>query len=261
MSVAFVLSYPANVFGSTVLVYLSPTEAIIASDSLANRIEGGPSRNVCKIVQVRGNMFFAATMTGVVDEPHFDPYGLARDIAALRPTPAEAAKEYARLALLPLQTIWNASRERYLQVSRQNDLRGPYGPQDYLFVGIDAAGYLSAAGASFVEANPASNKLKLDSLVEHHSKNENDVFLGRYGVFQDIPGDAEFQHLSQKIGNAEALKHFVQVQIKATPLVVGAPVVVLVIRRDGSFEWLTRGLCGDDPDGDDAEGGAGGGAE
>jgi hypothetical protein len=229
---------------STVLVYLSPNVAVIVSDSLVNRIEGAPSRPGCKIVQVRSDMFFAATGTGVFQAPPFDPYELAREVAATNPTPAQAAKEYGRRALAPLQSIWNSSRQKYLEFMHHKFLNQPQGPQDFVFVGMDAGKNLSAAGGSFVEDDPSSRILVLDRWVEFHAQNDSDVFLGRYGIYEDMPNDVEFEQLVRKIGIVGALTHFVEIQSKAAPRLVGLPAVIVVLKRDGSSKWLSPGPCG-----------------
>jgi hypothetical protein len=112
---------------STVLVFVSPQEAVIAADSLANRFEGG-QHSVCKIAQVSDHMLFVATGTGTVEAPlHFNPYELARIISANSHSPHEAALKYVRAALKPLQQIWRANRARYSEIGEGNGPK-PKGP-------------------------------------------------------------------------------------------------------------------------------------
>ncbi len=225
-----------NAQGSTLLIFLLRDEVYIAADSLSIRFEGGPSRTVCKIRQVGTKMFFAAVGTGVLEDPPFDPFLLAQEVAASHMAPAEAAKEYARRALAPLQTVWNISRKRYLELGMTR------GPQDYLFVGVNPKGALVAAGASFAESDSVPGVLQPVEYFEYKSGDE-EAHFGKYGVRSDIPGGEEFLVLSQQIGRERALKRFVEAQIKATPQLVGPPVVVLVLRKDGSFDWISPGVC------------------
>jgi len=62
---------------STILMFSSPQEAVIAADSLSNRMEGG-QRLMCKIRQVSPHMFFVATGIAATENPHFAPYDIAR---------------------------------------------------------------------------------------------------------------------------------------------------------------------------------------
>src|ERR1039458_8262028 len=95
---------------STVLVFLSPQEAVIATDSLSNRVEGGGPRLVCKIAQVSDHMLFASTGIGVAEYPPFDPYALAKISSTNSRTPREAALKYASAALGPLQRVRQIER-------------------------------------------------------------------------------------------------------------------------------------------------------
>jgi len=71
------LGASANSAASTVLMYVSSQEVVLAADSLSNHIEGGHGL-VCKVAQVSDHELFAATGTGRMRMPSFDPYDVAR---------------------------------------------------------------------------------------------------------------------------------------------------------------------------------------
>ena len=141
-----------------------------------------------------------------------------------------------------MQKVWSASRERYFENARRNGLKRPYGPQDYVFIGVDPGRTLLAAGGSFVE-DTKSGLLRPDRFVELKAEEGSEALFAKYGVYRDVPSATEIGNLVQRVGSAEALKRAVEIQIAATPQLVGPPVVVLVIRANGSFRWAIPGAC------------------
>jgi hypothetical protein len=236
-----------HAIASTVLVYVSPQEAVIAADSLANRFEGG-HHSVCKIVQVSDHMLFVATGTAAVEAPlHFDPYELARISSTNSHSPHEAALKYASAALAPLQQIWRVNRARYFEIEGNGPK--PKGPQAFTFIGLDQNGNISAAGSYFVEDAATPPNLRANELQEFTGKNSDDIFFYPMGVTASVPSPGVINSwiYTDKIGAPEALKRAIEDQIKATPKLVGPPISIVRLRRKGSIRWVCRGVCKEPP--------------
>jgi hypothetical protein len=219
---------------STALIFVSPQEAVIAADSLANRFDGS-QHSVCKITQVSDHMLFVATGTGAVEGPlHFNPYEVARIIGANSHSPREAAMKYARAALEPLQQIWRVNRARYFEIGEGNGPK-PKGPQVFRFIGLDQDGNISAAGTDFVEDAATPPNLRTNELQELAGKNADDIFFYPMGVFSNVPSPDKINAWihTQKIGAPGALKRAIEAQIKATPKLVGPPISIVRLSRDG----------------------------
>jgi len=229
---------------TTVLVFVSPQEAVIAADSLSNRIEGG-RRLMCKVSQASDHMLFAATGTGTIllSKPYllFDPYDLAKISAGSSRSPHEAAVKYASDAWWPLQLFWRASRSRYLELSPAG-IPKPEGPQSFVFVGLDEGGLISASEAKFVEMSFAVPVLR--RAIEPVEFGGKDMwFLYRSGVVEDLPSDAEINGWIVANGAPAALKRAIEVQSRATPTLVGGNVSIVRLSREGSIQWIDRGEC------------------
>jgi hypothetical protein len=238
------LCFVLHVTASTVLVFVSPQEAVIAADSLANRFEGG-QHSVCKIVQVSDHMLFVATGTGTVEPPlHFNPYELARISSINSHSPHEAALKYARAALEPLQQIWRVNHARYFEIGEGNGQK-PKGPQAFTFIGLDQDGNISAAGSYFVEDTATPPNLRMNELQEFAGKNADDIFFYPMGVFASVPSPGVINAwiYAEKIGAPDALKRAIEAQIKATPRLVGPPISIVRLSRNGSIQWVCRGVC------------------
>jgi hypothetical protein len=243
-TIALVLNLCSVTYGvaTTVLVYVSPQEAFIAADSLSNRMEGG-QRMVCKIVQVSDHMLFAASGTGVSENPHFNPYDLAKLSSADNRSPHEAATKYASDAIAPLQEIWRARRARYLELAEKADGPKPTGPQDFNFVGLDKTGLISGSGTTFVEDAATPPNLRANQLRDFTGKNADDIFLYRTGVIENLPSNDDINGWIKSDGAPAALKRAIEMQIKATPDLVGGEISIVRLGRDGSIHWVNRGTC------------------
>jgi hypothetical protein len=239
---ALILCSVAYSVATTILIYVSPQEAVIAADSLSNRMEGG-QRMVCKIVQVSDHMLFAAAGTGATENPHFNPYDLAKLSSADKRSPHEAATKYADDAIAPLQEIWRANRARYFELAEEAGGPKPPGPQDFNFVGLDKSGLISGYGTNFVEDAATPPNLRANQLRDFTGKNANDIFLYRTGVVGNLPSDSEINGWVNADGAPAALKRAIETQIKATPNLVGGEISIVRLGRDGSINWINRGEC------------------
>jgi len=241
LSVCFVMRAAA----STVLVFLSPQEAVIATDSLSNRVEGGGPRLVCKIAQVSDHMLFASTGIGVAEYPPFDPYALAKISSTNSRTPREAALKYASAALGPLQRVWGVARARYLKIQKESgpEAKGVPHPQSFVFVGLDQNGNIAAVGSDFVEDSSTPPKLRAEDLQEFTTKNS--YSFVSLGVRGSVPSAEVIDAwiYKDKIGAPAALKRGIEEQIGATPKLVGPPISIVRLSRDGSLQWVSRGVC------------------
>jgi hypothetical protein len=202
---------------STVLVFVSSQEAVIAADSLANRFEGG-QHSVCKVVQVSDHMLFVATGTGAVEAPlHFNPYELARISSTNSHSPHEAALKYAIAALEPLQQIWRVDRARYFEIGEGNGPK-PKGPQAFTFIGLDQNGNVSAAGSYFIEDAATPPNLRANELQEFAGKNPDDIFFYPMGISASVPSPSVINAwiYTEKMGAPDALKRAIEAQIKST---------------------------------------------
>jgi hypothetical protein len=241
--IAFVLTFSLLLQGpvnaTTVLVFISQKEIVIAADSLSNRIEGG-QRMVCKIAQVSDHMFFLATGIGATENPHFDPYDIARWSAAHR-SPREAAVKYGTDALVPLQDVWRLNRSRYLEKAGVN---GPkLGPQSFLFVGVTDDGIVSMVGANFLEDQSNLHNLRLSDFNEVSAENAGDFFLYKMGVYDQIPSDDQINKWIFSIGTPQALIRAIKAQVRATPNLVGGDISAVRLGGDGQIRWFGRGSC------------------
>jgi hypothetical protein len=237
----FCIGFSRAAAATTLLVFISPPEAMIATDSLSNRLEGG-QRLVCKVAQVSDHMLFVATGTGVTRHPDFNPYDLARISSMDGRSPREAASKYAIAALPQLQEIWRLNRARYFEMSATDDSR-PSGPQEFIFVGLNRKGLISASGANFREDTANPPRLRVDEIHEYTGEHADDIFLFRSGVIEDLPSDKEISEWIERVGIAAALKRAIEVQIRATPNLVGGEISIVGLNRDGSISWLERGFC------------------
>jgi hypothetical protein len=223
---------------TTVLVFVSPQEAVVAADSLSNPL-GGSQRPVCKISQASAHMLFAAS--GVGTTPLLNPYDLARVSAGGGRSPHDAAMEYAADAWYPLETFWRASRALYLQIMPAG-LPRPRGPQGFVFVGLDRSGLITGSGGGFVEMSVAVPVLR--RAIEPVEFGEvGSSFLYRLGIVENLPSDAEINRWILESGAPAALKRAIEIQSGATPTLVGGRVSVVRLGRDGSIRWIDRGEC------------------
>jgi len=249
VSVVLVLSLCSvtHTTASTVLVFISPQEAVIAADSLSTRLEGGHSRLACKIVQVSNHMLFVSTGIGIAENPPFDPYDLARISSTYSRNPNEAALKYESAALGPLMRVWRAGRSRYMKIEKAGGVKasGGHHPHGFVFVGLDQNGNVSVAGTDFVEDSTTLHNLRAKDLLEFTGKNLNEISIVRLGVQDSVPSEAAIQAwiYTDKMGVPAALKRGIELQIKATPNVVGPPISIVRFLRDGSIDWVSRGVC------------------
>jgi hypothetical protein len=227
---------------TTVLVYVSSREAIIAADSLSNRVEGG-QRMVCKIVQVSDHMLFVAAGTGLTENPHFNPHDLAKTSVASSRSPHEAAVQYASNAIAPLQEIWRANRVRYVDLLAGAHRPEPTGPQDFMFVGFNQTGLISASGTNFVGDASSPPNVRVNDFRELVGKNPGHFFLYETGIYDAFPSDDQINRWINADGAPAALKRAIEMQIKATPDLVGGDISIVRLSRDGSIQWLNRGEC------------------
>lgn len=225
----------ASTTASTVVVLLFPDSAVIAADAKSVRIEGG-TRVVCKIVDAGNRTLFAATGTGVFDEPPFNPYELARTVAVQSSVAADAALRYGERAKPVLATIWRKSRERFRALMRDAT---HFGPQDYVFVVAKSEGITASSGA-FVEA--ADGSLRLD--LTHKKISAADKFLFfSMGFVSSIPPVEDVYELVRIHGMQAALERIILQQATQTPEAVGGPVTVVRLVPGKRAEWLQRGAC------------------
>jgi hypothetical protein len=232
---------------TTVLVFVSPQEAVIAADSLSNRLEGGHPRLACKIVQVSNHMLFVATGIGIAEHPPFDPYDLARISSTNSRSPHEAALKYEIAALGPLTRVWRVGRSRYMKIEKASGLKASSGlhPHGFVFAGLDQNGNVSVVGTDFVEDSATPHNLRAKDLLEFTGKNPNEISIVRVGVQDNVPAEAAIQAwiYTDKMGVPAALKRGIELQVKATPKFVGPPISIVRILRDGSIDWVSRGIC------------------
>ena len=234
------LCFLGDAAATTVLIFVSPEEAVIAADNLSNRIEGG-QRLVCKVAQVSEHTLFVAEGIGSTENPRFDPYELAKVASTNCRNPREAAMKYASDAMPALQEIWRLNRSRILDIGVGNRKR-PIA-QDFTFVGLTQDGLISFSGSSFVEDAASPPRLRLDEIREVTGEHADEIFLYKAGVIGGLPSDDEISAWIKAVGAPAALKRAIEVQIKAAPELVGGEISVVRLRRDGSITWVDRGVC------------------
>jgi len=225
---------------TTVLVYLSRDSAVVATDSKANRIGGG-TLEVCKIFPVQSKMVFATTGISHFDDPPFDPYEIARTVASRVADPVGSASRYAIEAIGPLQNIWNRIRTAYLELGRANGIMTGVPGFSFIFVGMGDADRIIAAGGNFRE-RPLSIWLYSTPFVLEPTA-ESDGYVWAAGVVSALPGYKYIKQLIKEQGAPATLEQLIEKQAKATPNLVGLPVAILTIKRDGNIEWNSRGAC------------------
>ena len=135
---------------------------------------------VCKIVQVSDNMLFVAVGAGSTEDPHFNPYFNPYDLAKLsvggNGSPSEAATKYASDAVVPLQEIWRANRTRWSNIIGANRPKLT-GPQNFMFVGLNQSGLISASGSDFIGDASTPPNVRANEFCELAGKNPDEFFL------------------------------------------------------------------------------------
>lgn len=115
----------------------------------------------------------------------------------------------------------------------------------FAFVGLDESGNISVAGTDFVEDSATPPNLRAKDIQDFIGKNRDDIFFYPMGVFSSVPppGIINGWIYTDKIGAPEALKRGIEAQIKVTPKLVGPPISIVRLSRDGSVQWVCRGVC------------------
>lgn len=198
---------------------------------------------VCKIVQVSDHMLFVAAGTGLTENPYFSPHDLARSSVASNRSPHEAAAKYASDAVAPLQEIWRANRARYATLLAEANRPKPTGPQDFMFIGFNQTGLISASGTNFIGDASTPPNVRANDFRELVGKNPGDFFLYETGIYEAFPPGDQINRWINANGAPAALKRAIEMQIKATPNLVGGDISIVRLRRDGSVEWVNRGEC------------------
>jgi hypothetical protein len=229
---------------TAILIVISSQFAVVAADSLANRIEGG-QHLVCKVIQISDRMLFVSTGMGVTDTPvYFNPYEIARISAASGVNPHEAALKYEHDAVEVLQQIWRTSRDQYLAFYQGG---APDGPQAFEFIGLDPEGNLTAAGGHFVEDAAPPHVLSAVDDPPVTGKTRNGAFLVRLGVKANAPSDGVIEgwldQLPAEVAVTRALETQIDAQNAETQKLIGRPVSVVTLSRDGTIKWVSRGAC------------------
>jgi hypothetical protein len=200
---------------------------------------------VCKIVQVSGNMLFVAVGAGVTEDPNFNPYFNPYDLGRLsvgNGSPREAATKYADDAVAPLQEIWRANRTRWSNIVGANHPK-PTGPQNFMFVGLNQSGLISASGTDFIGDASTPPNVRANDFRELVGKNPGEFFLYETGIHDAFPSDDQLIKSINANGVPETLKRAIEMQIKATPGLVGGEISIVRVLRDGSVQWINRGEC------------------
>jgi hypothetical protein len=235
------LSWATCGSATSVVVYVSRQEAVIAADSLSNRGEGG-TYMVCKIVQVSDHMLFVAAGAGASENPHFNPHELAKLSVGSDQSPREAATKYANDAVATLQEMWRANRARWQNLLGANHPR-PTGPQDFMFVGLNQIGRISASGTNFIGDTSTPPNVRANDLREMVGKNSGGFLLYETGIYDAFPSDDQIIGWINADGPSATLKRAIEMQVKATPELVGGDISVVRLSRDGSIQWINRGEC------------------
>jgi hypothetical protein len=201
---------------------------------------------VCKIVQVSDHMLFVVVGAGLTEDPHFnpyfDPYELAKLSVGSNGSPSEAATKYANEALAPVQEIWRANRTRWSNIIGANRPKLT-GPQNFMFVGLNQSGLISASGTDFIEDTSTPPNVRANDFRGLVGKNPGEFFLYETGIHDAFPSDDQVIKSINSNGAPETLKRAIQMQIKATPDLVGGDISIVRVSRHGSIQWVNRGEC------------------
>lgn len=198
---------------------------------------------VCKIVQVSDHMLFVAAGAGLTENPYFNPHDLARNSVVSNRSPHQAAVQYASDAVAPLQEIWRVNRVRYAEVLAEAHRPKPTGPQDFMFVGFDQTGLISASGTNFIGDASTPPNVRVNEFRELNVRNSGDFFLYETGIYDAFPSDDQLSRWINANGAIAALKRAIEMQIRATPDLVGGDISIVRLGRDGSIQWVNRGEC------------------
>jgi hypothetical protein len=125
---------------------------------------------VCKIVRVSDHMMLVAPDFN----PYLNPYNLATLSVGNR-SPREAAMKYANEAVAPLQEIWRANRSRWSDIIANRPK--PTGRQNFMFVGLNQSGLISASGTDFIGDASTPPNVRANEFRELVGKNLDEFFL------------------------------------------------------------------------------------
>jgi hypothetical protein len=226
---------------TTVLVFISPQEAVIAADSLSTPLDGGPQQMVCKIAQVSDHMLFAVTGASTMLFT-LNPYDLAKGIGSHSRNPHEAAKKYADDAWYPLQKYWKQSRTQYVELNPPGTPE-PDGPQSFIFVGLNKVGLISGSEDEFVEFSVMVPILRRAVEPVDLTPKGHQGIVYSHGMVENLPSGDQMNRWIDVDGAPAAFQRAIEMQSKATPKFVGGKISIVRLRRDGSINWINRGEC------------------
>jgi len=236
-----VVCLAGNMTATTVLVYISEREAVIATDSLANRTEGG-WRSVCKIGQVSETLLFAEAGIGRTEVPYFDPYEIAQSVGK-GISPHQAAERYVAAALPGIRSLWRLNLDRYVQIVRTAGQPRLSGPQSFVFVGLDENRLISFSRADFTSDPTNALEVIVSNRKDRTAGHANTYLFYAFGVITSLSTNDDINRSIATLGPIATLRHAIEKQESATPRLVGGPISIVRLQRDGSVEWEERGKC------------------
>jgi hypothetical protein len=223
--------------GTAGVAIFTPDRAVLAVDSRVTLTDGRASRRGADECKIQSAGRFQLALAGLYDhaETKFDAWRLAEQAAAGAPSVAEAAARVERGLQPALESaIGNMRAADPTAFSRQ------YARAHLAFViaGLDQGLPAMAARAfvpdregnlRIVRWNPPPGTTSLFAFGEHAA-------IDAYG-----PKEALLR-LVTDAGPAEAAQRLVQLEIAASPEIVGPPVAVLELSKIGP-RWIHQALC------------------
>jgi hypothetical protein len=230
--------------GTTVVVYRSPTQIVVAADTLllVSKGTGFERRRMCKIRSSRGLYFAAAGLTKN-SRAGYSVVSLAERACAQSRNVIDAAKRFEFFSLKPFETIARRYQRKSPEFYRVQIKEKPE-PLQVVFMGIDR-GVPTFALVTFT----TSETKGLVSVTPHVKvcpgvqcpTGETVTILGENVNADRATHEPSFfrevRHDPQSM-----LHRLVQIEATADPSRVAAPFDILTISTTGS-EWNEQGYC------------------
>jgi hypothetical protein len=225
---------------TTVILFRTPDFVVVAADSKVSTPDGVNVGLTCKI-HVSDNLVWVEA--GFIEEPggKFNIADIIRDAVHSDKSFEENVPDIKNAVLEKLSNFLPGYKERSPVVYNK---AVPF--DNFPAVQLLLVRGTSVARLDFIiEHKETPGRI---SIIEHDCVSgncpEGEAFSYRMGTTEAL--DAEWHDhpsIISEMGVADAFVHLIKVQSDKTRSVVGGPVSVLRIQKDGQIEWLRPGYC------------------
>lgn len=234
-----------NARATTVVALATPRGIILAGDSRIITIDGKRSDSICKI-RSEGDLYFTTAGLFASRLAGFNAWDIMRNIARTSDT-GRLSDIMTRFNVETASALFQerGAVEQALKVNVNFNLaetmvlRSEGGVVRVLFSQTDISNglrHLTPEGARNLSFNRQTQ-----SMIGGTGQQLEMLAIGMRDHI------LHYQSLHPDWTNMDAVsvaRMFVQLEIAAHPELVGPPVAILEIKRDGSSNWIDRGVCG-----------------